>query len=118
MKFIAAILLVILLGYVVYVFNDVLPWWTVALAAFIGGASIPQKAFHAWLSGFFGIAILWSFLAWWIDKENAGILSARMAQVLPFGGNTGLLLTTTALIGGMVGGFGALTGAFVRKHRA
>ena len=115
MKFIAAIVLSALLGYLVYIFNNTLPWWGVAVAAFIAGATIPQKAGFSWLSGFLGIALLWAVLAWWLDKENTGILSARMAQVLPFGGNTTLMLAATALVGGLVGGFGALTGAFIRK---
>lgn len=117
MKFITAILLTVLLGYLVYLFNDVLPWWGIAIAGLIAGVSVPQKPFHSWLGGFFGTAILWSLLAWWIDKENAGILSARMAQVLPFNANTGLMLAVTAFVGGLVGGFGALTGAFLRKPR-
>lgn len=115
MKFIAALLLTMLLGYLVHIFNSILPWWCVAIAAFIAGAAVPQKAGWGWLSGFLGVALLWAILAWQIDTANAGIMARRMAQVLPFAGNTTYLFLGTALVGGLVGGFASLSGVFMRS---
>jgi hypothetical protein len=115
MKFLVAFILTLLLGYLVHIFNDVLPWWTVALAAAIAGAVVPLRAFPAWLAGFLGIALLWAVLAWFMDKANEGLLTAQMAEVLPFKGNIALLYLATALIGGLVGGFGALAGHYLRR---
>lgn len=118
MKFLAVVILSILLGYLVFIFNNVLPWWSVAMAAFIAAAAVPLKPWLSFVAGFFGIFLLWGALAFWLDKENAGVLSAKMAQVLPFNGNTTLLMLATALVGGLLGGFAALTGAFMRKKTA
>lgn len=118
MKFIAVIILSILLGYLVFIFNSLLPWWSVALAALIAGAAVPLKPWLSFIAGFVGIFMLWGALAFWLDKENAGVLSAKMSQVLPFNGNTTLLLLATAIIGGLLGGLAALTGAFMRKKSA
>ena len=118
MKFLAVVILSILLGYLVFIFNSVLPWWSVAIAAFIAGASVPLRPWLSFLAGFAGIFLLWGVLAFLIDSANVGVLSARMAQVLPFKGNTTMLMLATALIGGLLGGCAAITGAFMRKRTA
>jgi hypothetical protein len=59
--------------------------------------------------------VLWSGLAWWITIKNHGILSAKIANVLPLSGNTFLLILVTGLVGGLVGGFGAMTGSYLRS---
>jgi LPS O-antigen subunit length determinant protein (WzzB/FepE family) len=37
-----------------------------------------------------------------------------MAQVLPLGGNTVVLIIVTGIVGGLVAGFAALAGSFLR----
>lgn len=118
MKFLAVLILSILLGYLVFIFNSVLPWWSVAIAAFIAGAAVPLKPWLSFLAGFAGIFLLWGVLAFLLDSANVGVLSTKMAQVLPFNGNTTLLMLATALVGGILGGFAAITGAFIRKKTA
>jgi hypothetical protein len=115
MKFFVGILLTMLLGYVAFLFNDSLPWWSVAVAAFIAGAAVPAKPWQNWLAGFLGMALLWAALAWWIDKANGGIMAGRMADVLPMKGSKGLLIVATSLVGGLVAAFASLTGSFLRK---
>ncbi|HSC53236.1 MAG TPA: hypothetical protein VLC98_06450 [Phnomibacter sp.] len=118
MKFFAVLILSMLLGYLVYIFNSTLPWWCVSLAAFIAAASVPLKPWLSFVAGFAGIFLLWSVLVFWLDKENGGVLSAKMAQVLPFNGSAIVMMLASALIGGIVGGFSALTGSFIRKKPA
>ena len=115
MRFVVTIALTILLGYVVYVFNDILPWWGMAIAAFLAGLAVPQKGWQSWLAGFTGMLLLWGILAAMISEANAGLMAGKMAAILPFGGNTSLLLVTTALVGGLVGGFAALAGGSLRR---
>lgn len=112
MKFATTIIVTALLAFAAGFYFG---WWSLALAAFAVAALIPQKPWHAWLSGFLGLFLLWGILATFIDMKNQHILSQKMAQILPFGGSTWLLLFATALVGALVAGFAALTGSYMRK---
>lgn len=112
MKFIVSIILTALLSFAAGLY---LGWWSLAVAAFIVAALIPQKPWKAYLSGFIGLLLLWGILATWIDVKNQHILSQKMAQVFPLGGSATLLILVTALVAAIVAGFGALTGSYVRK---
>ena len=112
MKFIVSIIVTALLSLAAGLY---LPWWSLAVAAFIVAALIPQKPWKAWLSGFLALFLLWGVLAAWIDMKNQHILSQKMAQVFPLGGSWILLILVTALVAAIVAGFGALTGSYVRK---
>jgi hypothetical protein len=112
MKFIVSILLIALLSFAAGLY---LGWWSLALAAFIVAALIPQKPWKAYLSGFLGLLLLWGGLATMIDVRNQHILAQKMAQVLPLGGSYFLLILITALVAAIVAGFAALTGSYVRK---
>ena len=112
MKFIVAILLTSLLAFAESLY---FPWWTIAIAAFMVGVFIHQKPFKAFGSGFLGLFILWAGQSLIIDLQNDHILSQRVAAVLPLGGSSVAIIIVTAIIGGLVGGFGALTGSFVKK---
>ncbi|MBS1576347.1 MAG: hypothetical protein JST09_13670 [Bacteroidetes bacterium] len=87
----------------------IMPWWSIALVAFVVALVIRQSPLKSLLSGFFALFILWGLLAWWIDLKNQGILSKKIAMVLPLGGNAILLIVITAIIGAIVAGLAALT---------
>lgn len=112
MKIIIACLLTALLAFVLGLF---LPWWGIAVAAFGVAALIPQKPWKAFVSGFLGLFLLWAGLAWWIDMNNQGILSTRVAVLLQIPGQTFLLVLITGLIGGLVAGIAAISGSYLRK---
>ena len=112
MKFIVAIILTALLAFVA---GLKFPWWTIAIAALIVGLFIHQRAGKAFLSGFIGVFLLWALIALMIDQKNAGILSSKIASVLPLGGSGILLILVTGLIGGLVGGCGGWAGSALRK---
>lgn len=116
MKFITAILLTGLLGFSAGVM-PFLPWWGFALTSLLVAILVHQKAGKAFLSGFLGLFLLWGGLAWWIDNGNQGILSHKMAEILPLSGNSYLLILLTAILGGLVSGLAALSGSFARARR-
>jgi len=58
--------------------------------------------------------LLWGGLAFWIDVSNDHVLSKKIAAILPLGGNSILLILVTALVGGLVAGFAAMSGSFLR----
>jgi len=79
-RYITAVLLTSLLSFISGLY---LPWWGIAIAAFAVGVMVPQRPFYAFLSGFIGVFLLWEILTWWIDSKNNGILSQKIAEVLP-----------------------------------
>jgi hypothetical protein len=111
MKFLVAVILTALLAFVGGLF---LPWWSIAIAALLVAVLINQTAGKALLSGFLGAFLLWGLLAWWINMKNEGILASKIASVLPLGGSAIVLILVTGLIGGLVAGFAALSGSFLR----
>ena len=111
MKFITATILTALLSFISGLF---LPWWGIAIASLLVAVVIHQKAGKAFLAGYTGVFLLWAGLAWWIDMQNKGILSKKIATILPLSGNTVYLVLVTALIGGLVAGFAAMSGSFLR----
>lgn len=114
MKFFVALILTAFLAFVAGLW---LGWWSVAIAAFLIAVLVHQKAGKAFLAGFLGVFILWGAFAWWIDMKNEGILTKKIAEVLPLGGNSLLLILVTAFIGALVAGFGALSGSYLRSSK-
>src|SRR5215211_6315718 len=110
MKPLLAILLTVLLSFIAGIY---LPWWGMAVVAFLVAIFIRQPAFVSFLCGFAGIFILWGLLALWIDGKNNSILSHKIAQLIPLGGSSALLILITALTGALVGGFAALSGSLL-----
>ena len=111
MKFLVAIILTALLAFISGLF---LPWWGIAITSLLVAVLIHQKAGKAFLSGLLGVFILWAGLAGWIDIKNNGILSQRIAKVLPLGGSSIALILVTGLIGGLVAGMAAMSGSYLR----
>ncbi len=111
MKFLVATILTLLLGFISGLF---LPWWGIAISSLLVAVLIHQKGGKAFLSGFLGLFILWAALAWWIDMKNNGVLSKKIAGILPLGGNSLLLILVTGLVGGLVAGFAAMSGSYLR----
>lgn len=112
MRFVLATILTGLLAYFAGLF---LPWWVLALIAFGVAALMPQRLGRAFLSGFLAIFLMWSLVAGWLDVQNDNLLSHKVAELLPLGGSSFLLILVSALVGGLVGGFAAMSGASLRQ---
>ncbi len=112
MRFILVSLLITLVSFVAGLF---LPWWSIAIVAFVIALLIPQSLLHGFLAGFTGIFILWAVLALWIDVKNEHILSQKIAQLFSLGGSSILMILVTAFTGALVGGFAAMSGSSLRR---
>ena len=112
MKFLVATVLTALLAFISGLF---LPWWGIAITSLLVAVLVHQKTGKAFLSGLLGVFILWVGLAWWIDMKNNGVLSKKIASVLPLGGSSLVLILVTGLIGGLVAGMAAISGSFLRS---
>lgn len=111
MKFLIATILTAILAFISGLF---LPWWGMAITSLLVAVLVHQKAGKAFLSGLLGVFLLWAGLAWWIDMQNNSILSKKIATILPLGGNSMLLILVTGIIGGLIAGFAAMSGSFLR----
>jgi len=111
MKFLVATILTALLAFISGIY---LPWWGFAISTLLVAVLVHQRPGRAFLAGLLGVFLLWAGLAWWIDMKNNSVLSSKIASVLPLGGNAILLVLVTGLLGGLVGGFAAMTGHYLR----
>ena len=112
MKFFIAALLTALLSFIAGLY---MPWWSIAVVSFAVAALIHQKPLKAFLSGFFALFLLWGGIAYWIDMKNNHILSQRVAELMKMGPSSITIIIVTAFIGGLVAGFAALSGSFLRS---
>ena len=112
MKFFISIILIALLSLAACLY---LPWWSIAIVAFIVAAAIPQKPFKAFLAGFTALFLLWGSLSFYISSSNNHLLAHKVSLLILKTDSLYLLIITTALIGALVAGLAALSGSFVRK---
>ena len=115
MKFTVALIVTALLSFIGCMY---FPWWTIAVAAFITALLIHQRSWKAFLDGFIALLLLWGGLAFWIDVKNDSILSVRISQLMGIGNNPVILILVTGLIGGLVGGFAAMSASFLRSRKS
>ena len=111
MKFLVALILTAFLGYVAPLY---LPWWGSAITSFIVAVAIPQIPLKSFLAGFLALFLFWGIYAFILDMNNEHLLSQKVAMILPVGSGFVLILIS-ALIGGLISGFAALSGAYIRK---
>jgi hypothetical protein len=111
MKFFVSILVTGLLAFACGLY---LPWWSVAVAAFIVSSIIYQSPIRAFFTGFCAVMLLWFGLILKINADNQNILADKISLVMGMGGSFVLVILSCA-IGAVVGGLGALTGSLLRK---
>jgi len=114
MKFFLSILIIGVLSFIVGLFA---PWWSIAVIAFIVILLVPARPLNAFLSGFLGIFLMWLVVASFINTANNSILANRIGGLLGIGENPVLLIFITSLVGGLVGGFAALSASYLRGYK-
>ena len=92
-----------------------LPWWVVAIAAFLAALFIGKTSGKSFWAGFAAVFIVWTVLALFKSVPNDHILAGRVVQLFPIPHHWILLLVITAVIGGLVGGMAALSGVLLKK---
>jgi hypothetical protein len=110
MRFLLATLLTAALSFIAGLY---LPWYSLALVAFLVAIFIKQRIGIAYLAGFTAIFILWSSLAFMFHIRNHGVLTEKVATLLRLQGNSFLLISVTAMLGGLVAGFAAMSGSSI-----
>jgi hypothetical protein len=114
MKFFISLILTALLSFAACLF---LPWWSIALAAFLVAVMIPQRPGRSFLTGFTALFLLWGILSFWISMKNDHILAHKVSLVMLKMDSPYLLMFATALIAALVGGMAALSGSYLRSSK-
>lgn len=116
MKFSLSIITTLLGGIGISLISGV-PWWGFVCVSFLVALVIHQVPSRAFAAGFLGMFLAWGGLAWWIDWQNASILSKQIASIFPLQGSSAALLMLTSIIGGLLGGVTAITGSYLRMSK-
>lgn len=109
--FIIQVIIIALLGYLLELF---FPWWSIAIAAALGGAFLRSNA-NFW-AGFIGIGMLWMITAVLIDFTSPSELASKVANIFMI--NKPLLLIITGFIGALVGGLSSYTGSLIGLRKS
>jgi hypothetical protein len=112
MKFIVSILVIAVLSIAACLF---LPWWSIAIVAFIVAALIPQKPVKSFFTGFISLFLLWGTFAWLLSSNNNHLLAHKISVLMLKMDSPYLLIVVTAFIGALVAGFASLAGSYIRK---
>lgn len=111
MKFIVTILLIALSSFAACLY---LPWWSIAIAAFLVSFLIPIKPGLAFLAGFISVFLLWGTISFVLSYNNQHILAQKLSLLILKSNNSILLILLTAILGAVVAGFAALCGRLSR----
>src|SRR4051812_26755280 len=114
MKFIVSILLIALSSFAACLY---LPWWSIAIVAFLVTVIIYQAPGKAFLSGFLALFVIWVVIASWISYSNENILATRLSLVILKSDNPVPLILLTGVLGGLVAGFAAMAGSYLRGKK-
>ena len=112
MKFFISLLVMAALSFAASLF---MPWWIIAIVCFIVAFAIPQKPLWSFVSGFAALFILWIAISMYISSANDDLLVHKMSVLFIKSDNPILLFLLTGIIGGVVAGFGSLTGRLLRQ---
>ncbi len=87
-------------------------WWSGLVVCFLVGLLLKPDA--SFLLGFLGIFLLWLCMSFFLDIQNESRLSSAIAEILPLGGSTILLIFVSSLIGALPAGFAVWSGRLLR----
>ncbi|MDP5171651.1 MAG: hypothetical protein NWR72_15500 [Bacteroidia bacterium] len=123
MRFLLRFILILLFSWLLQLF---LPFWSVAIVAFVVGLLLSQKRkkrlygrntppARAFLAGFLAIFLLWGVRALLLDLGNESLLSLEIftiifqsPEALPY--PSYVMIALSATIGGLLGGLSAMSG--------
>ncbi len=91
-----------------------MPWWMIAVCAFVVSVNFNLKPNDGFISGFLGIALMWLVMALYRDIPNEHILSDKMAKILNLP-NFALFILVTIILGGIVGGLAGWSAGWMNK---
>jgi hypothetical protein len=86
-----------------------LPFWMTAVGGVLAGFLFPISSGKAYAVGFAAGFLLWWGSAFFFNFANAGMLAGKMGELIG-NLNSAYMLMITGTMGGVLAGFGTLTG--------
>ncbi len=109
-KFSIELVLTLGLGFAACYF---LGWWAMPIAAAVSAFFAKNSFGKAFSAGFLAASMLWGGYANFLDSANLSVLSGRVAEIF-HQKNGSTLIWATSVLGGVLGGLGAMTGTALR----
>lgn len=91
-------------------------WWLAPLTAFVVELSIGKGDRTGFFSGFYGVAIPWMILAFYIDHQSGSVLTYRVLELFRLPRFATVLVLVTGLVGGLSGGVASLSANWVKAY--
>lgn len=104
----------IAIGVLTYFISPLTFWWVAMIIAFVVCYISPSSGLNAFVAGFLGIGLIWIGYAWKLDVTNQAAFSTTIVKLFPLNESFYLILAT-GLVGGIAGGFAALSGSTFRQ---
>jgi hypothetical protein len=98
-----------------FITSYLLPWWAVPIVTFFAAYFMANTSKLSFISGFSAVFLVWALLAALKSIPNDHILAGKVVQLFPLPHHWIWVLIVTAVIGGLIGGMGALSGALMKR---
>jgi len=103
-------MLFIILTFLIFITQFIFSqWWIIVIDSFLAALLVGRTAIGSFFSGFFSVALVWFGFSYYLDFQNSFLLASKIAILLNLP-NHYYVVAITTLIGGVVGGFSALSG--------
>jgi hypothetical protein len=93
-----------------------LPWWILAVVSLSVCMIARLNYRQSFIAGFFGIMFSWLIMIMLKDIPNHHLLSSKMANLFPLGGNYVFFILFNVFIGSLVGGLSGLCGGMLATN--
>lgn len=90
------------------------PWWSIAIVAFYVGFWVYESPAKSFAYAMAAVTLLWLTYAMIQNSMNTGVISGSISNMLDGKLSVAQLTIFTGIIGGLVGGFSAMTGTMLR----
>lgn len=104
-------LTVLIVGFVAHLF---LPWWIIVIVTGLVAFYFSGSPVVSFWGGFAAGTLLWTCYAGYLNAANQGVLAEKIGQLF-MGMSSFQLICISGLLGGLLGGFGALTGSLGKQ---
>lgn len=91
------------------------PWWIIAIVAIYVGYFVHESPAKSFAYGTAAVTLIWLTYAGIQSSMNGGLMSTSISNMTAGKLSAAQLMVFTGLLGGLVGGFAAMTGTMLRQ---